>query len=196
MKFSSILIALACSSQTPVVPRATHGAEEEDYYVGRMIGLRLTAKCQIFRGLLVAPLSLEGGASVMVAEQMFGPRCKSQIVKIPFADPDGRPPSPEQLNSAWRRAPLSTNPEGTVLPAVEQIPYIKAGNPIAVTSNEHVVALIRSLIAEAARIERSPSGLTGAADRNARSRMTPARCRSTSVPSATLASSSGVFLAA
>jgi len=158
-------LAVVCAAQTPVMSRAAHSTEEADYYSGGGIGECLVAECQIFRRILTDMPTPEAGAVIAVSEQLFGPPIRGQIKRIPFAAPDQGPPIPGRVGDAWRGVTLARDAELTVMLAVSDVLFTKAGNPIAVVSNDHRQALIRHVVAEAARIEGSPDGVSQAVDR-------------------------------
>jgi hypothetical protein len=165
MKILLPFLAIVSAAQTPVVSRVTRNADENDYYIGRGVGECLVTKCQIFRGFLTGVPTPEQGAMVAVSEQLAGPPIDGQIVRVPFAVPDQGPPIPGRVGSAWKGVTLARDTEVTVMLAVDDVVYTKAGNPIAVVSGGHRQAVIQHLAAEAARIEGSADGVSDGVDR-------------------------------
>jgi len=146
MKVLFTVAAIAWGTQQAPLRGQSPGDAARDYALGRTVGECLTARCQVFSGLLLteAPVSGEP-VKVKIVEQLFGPPVRLEIIEVPYADPNDVRRSGISPNRAWRGGVVfSKNAPVMVVLALERIADAQPGEPVPVATDGHRSAIIRS----------------------------------------------------
>jgi hypothetical protein len=133
----------------------------EGYSLGRRVGECLVVKCQIFTGWL-ATETPKSGEPVMVRldKQLYGDQIHAELVPVPYANPKAVLREARSPNQAWENVVFGSNAPVAVVMAGERIRIIPQGDPVVVTSSQREVEIIRSLVAEAIRLQASPESIS------------------------------------
>jgi hypothetical protein len=137
-------------------PRTAKEAEQlRRYVLGDTVGGCLVAKCSIFTGNLLTASPQPGEpVSVQVSERLFiSGDSIPDTIRIAYADSleSAKGPARETAR-AWEGVALQRNALITVVLA-------ENGEPALVTSTPQVAELIRSIAAEALRLQQSPGAI-------------------------------------
>jgi hypothetical protein len=159
MKIMNFFLAvLAAASHLSL--HAQVGRSDDDYALGRKVGACLVTKCQVFTGWLDSDRPASDQAVRMRLEtQLFGPRINSDVVTLPFADPNLKLGPPRSPNQAWANVQSARNTYVTAVLALERIRSSAPGDPVLLTSDPHAQDTVRSLATEATRLQSSPDAI-------------------------------------
>jgi hypothetical protein len=145
---------------------AQRGESLKDYGVGWAAGQCLVRKCQVFRGFLLTGKPNSGeSVALRIEEHLFGPTNSPTTVSLRFAESDDIRRRAFSPHRAWGWGVVfSAGAPVTVVRALENIADVAADDPVLVTSSDRTAAMIRSLAAEAGRLEASPSSVSDLVD--------------------------------
>ena len=137
---------------------ASDSARLKDFGLGELAGECLTAKCYAFQGTMLTE-SPKAGEPVRfkVQERLFGDPVPSETVDVPYEDHRPKSMSYGTAGAAWEHVRFSTGASATVMMALETNGRVIAGQPVVVTFDDREGELIRSLVAEALRLKKTPS---------------------------------------
>jgi hypothetical protein len=132
-------------------------AKLKDFGLGSLAGECLTAKCEVFRGTMLTESPKPGvPVEFKVQEWLLGEHTPDETVGVPYDDHLPKSMSFGTPGAAWHGVKSSTGAAATVMMALETNGQIIAGQPVLVTFDDREGELIRSLVAEASRLKKTP----------------------------------------
>lgn len=139
---------------------AERSQADRDYDLGVEVGECIAAKCQIFRAFLPAVLPKSGESiRLLVSETLLGPATKGALIDVPYeAYPEVF--SGDQnvaVANAWSDVKMVGGLPVTVILALGNGLGARAGEPVWVVAGDRDAEVVRSLAAEAAAINATPT---------------------------------------
>jgi hypothetical protein len=144
---------------------ATDPARLKDFGLGALAGECLTAKCQVFRGIMLTESPKAGDpVRFKVQEWLFGEQASGETVDVPYDDHRPKSMSYGTAGAAWEHVKFSTGASATVIMALETNGQVIAGQPVVVTFDDREGELIRSVVAEALLLKKTPNLISAVVD--------------------------------
>ena len=120
---------------------------------GSLVGLCMSVKCEVFRGVIVTDALTPGEpVTVRVEEGLFGTQPTTRTVDLPHP----HEMRDSNLAAAWSTVKITRGLSVTAVVTLQNGLAGIAGNPVIVTSDERREEIIRSMTEEEVLLNRSP----------------------------------------